>query len=128
MAMNQPLVPISAILTAVVTFAATDGVLAQASTPPRQDYGYYHGHDMFSGDHMGGFGLLFGPLFMILVVIVIAAAIVVLMRAFGVAGASNQPAGPAQSGNRALDILKERFAKGEIDAEEFNDRKRHLSD
>ena len=126
--MKQPVVRISAALTAIALFITADIAIAQTATPPRQDYGYFHGHGMFSGDHMGGFGLLFGPLFMILVVIVIAAAIIVLMRAFGVAGASNQSAGPGQSGNRALDILKERFARGEIDAEEFNDRKRQLSD
>jgi len=126
--MKQPFVRISGMLTAIAVSAAVDTALAQTTTPPRQDYGHYHGHGMFWGDHMGGFGLLLGPLFMIIVVIAIAAAVVFLIRAFGVAGPSNQSAGSGQSGNRALDILKERFARGEIDAEEFNDRKRQLSD
>ena len=126
--MKRPFIRISGILVAIAVSAAVDTAPAQTTTPPRQDYGYYHGHGMYWGDHMGGFGFLLGPLFMIIVVIAIAAAIIVLMRAFGVAGPSNQLAGSGQSGNRALEILKERFARGEIDAEEFNDRKRQLSD
>jgi putative membrane protein len=34
--------------------------------------------------------------------------------------------GPAP-GSRALDILEERYARGEIDHEEYEDRKRRLS-
>ena len=76
---------------------------------------------------MSGFGMVFGALFMILVVIAIIAAIVYLMRSFGVAGMSNASMRPSQPENKALDILKERFAKGEIDAKEFDERKRLLS-
>lgn len=125
--MELPAVRISAATMAITPLIVSDIAVAQAAAPPRQDYGYFHGHGMIWGDHMGGVGLLLGPLFMIIVVVAIAAAIVVLMRAFGVAGPSIQSVS-GQSGNRALDILKERFAKGEIDAEEFNERKRQLSD
>jgi putative membrane protein len=115
---------------AVAVLATTSGLAnAQQTTPgPRQDYPYYHGHGMMWGDHMGGFGLFFGPLFLIILVVAIAAAVVILMRTFGTTGASNQPAGLERSEGNALDILKERFAKGEIDADEFNERKRLLSE
>jgi putative membrane protein len=66
----------------------------------------------------------FGPLFMIVLLAVIIAAVILLVRWFGgttAAGTARLP--PA---NRALDILKERFARGEIDKTEFEERRRVL--
>lgn len=112
-----------------VLIAAIDSGFAQETGNPAREYGYYHGHGMFwDGGHMGGFGMIFGSLFMVLLLIAVVAAVVLLMRSFGGAGSST-PIGPTrQEGNRALDILKERFANGEIDAKEFDERKRLLSD
>ena len=119
----------TATVSVAVFVAMADIVYAQATTIPSRDYGHYHGHGMtWGGDHMGGFGMFFGPFFLILVVIAIVAAVIILMRSFGVAGMSNPPAQSSQAENKALDILKERFAKGEIDAKEFDERKRFLSD
>jgi putative membrane protein len=83
---------------------------------------------MWGGGYMGGFGMFFGLLFFILLVIAIIAAAVFLMRSVGVAGIPHPPVRPNESENKALDILKERFAKGEIDAKEFDERKRLLSE
>lgn len=105
--------------------ASSDIVLAQTSSPDR-GYGHFHGHGMMWGG--GPFGMFLGALFMILVVVAIIAGVVFLMRSFGVAGTSNAAEQSNQSENRALDILRERFAKGEIDAKEYDERKRLLSE
>ena len=62
--------------------------------------------------------MIFGSLMMVLFWGGIIVAVVLLFRWLG--GGS--------TGKTALDILKERFARGEIDKEEFEERKRLLSD
>ncbi len=53
--------------------------------------------------------------------------IIVIAVIWIVVKTTNQNAGSAQSsGKSALDILKERYAKGEIDKQEFEERKRDL--
>ena len=95
-------------------------VWAQQSSEP---YRYSYGPHMM--DWAGGwYGMIFGPLFMILVLVVVIAVAVLLVRWLG---------GPwhgthVQPGRTPLDILKERFARGEIDKEEFEDRRRVLGD
>jgi putative membrane protein len=54
----------------------------------------------------------------------IIAAIVVLVRGFGGASRGNVRRLP---GKTALDILRERYARGEIDKAEFEERRRDLS-
>jgi putative membrane protein len=67
----------------------------------------------------GGWGMmLFGPLFMILIVAGIVALAVWLLR-----GGAQPPATP---GRNSVDILKERFARGEIDKTEFEERRKIL--
>ena len=69
--------------------------------------------------------MLIGFLVMLLMVV---AAVVLLMRSTNLFASSGASAGSNQSRNVAPDILKERFAKGEIDAKEFNERKRLLAE
>jgi putative membrane protein len=64
--------------------------------------------------------MFFGPLFMIVTLAALVAAIVFLVRWQG--GGLLPPA------KTALDILKERFARGEIDKTEFDERRRVLAE
>lgn len=96
-------------------------VWAQAPSNPER-YGYGP-HMMWWGQ--GWYGMIFGPLFMILVLAVVIAVAVLLVRWLG---GSWQPTHRAPPGRTPLDILKERFARGEIDKEEFDERRRVLGD
>ncbi len=75
-------------------------------------------------DHMGGagWGMGFGGIFMILFWIVIIVAVVMLVK--WLAGGSSRIDLPREKS--ALDILKERYARGEIGKDEFEQKKRDL--
>ncbi len=79
-----------------------------------------HGHEM-----MGGWGpMILGPLMMLLVIAAIVVLVVLAVRWLGGAGAHPAPrAAPAKT---PLEILKERFARGEIDQEDYEARRRTL--
>jgi putative membrane protein len=68
-------------------------------------------------DGWGGFGVLWMTLFWIGIVLLIVWAV----RQF-----SRDRTGSEGSSDRALDILKERYARGEIDQDEFEERRRTL--
>lgn len=103
---------------AATAFVGT--ALAQAPTVP-ETYPY--------GPHMGWWGggwdgMSFGPLFMLLVVVAVVVTVVLLARR---PGGSWQ--GTAQAPGRSpLDMLKERYARGEIDKADYEDRRRVLGE
>ena len=74
----------------------------------------------------GWYGWFFGPIMMILFIAVIVLVVVLLVRWLGGIGHGRAP--DASPGKTPLDILKERFARGEIDKEEFEERRRLLKD
>jgi len=76
----------------------------------------------------GGYGMIFGPLFMILVLAVVIAVAVLLVRGLAGPGHPTQPSHPAPPPRTPLDILRERYARGEIDTQEFEERRRILGD
>jgi len=80
---------------------------------------------MWGGGQWGGFGMVMGPIFMILIVVGIIAAVIYLMRQFGGNGLDGSG---RVAGDRAMVLLKERYAKGEIDSKEFEERKKLLAD
>jgi len=69
----------------------------------------------------GGWGF-FGVLHMLLWWVLIVLGIVVLVK-WLVGGKGDSRTG----GDRALDILRERYARGEIDKDEFDTRRRDLA-
>ncbi len=71
--------------------------------------------------------MFFGPLFMILLLAVLIAAVILFARGLG---GPWTPAPPHHTlpGRTPLDILKERFARGEIDKDEFEERRRVLGE
>jgi putative membrane protein len=72
---------------------------------------------------MGWLGMLLGIAFWILVFLALVYLVKYLMQTTGQAG---RP--PAAEVKTPLDILKERYARGEIDKEEFEAKKRDLAD
>ncbi len=100
---------------------ATLAGVAMAHASPGDYDGYGMGH-MWGG----GWGMVFGPIFMIIVLVIIVAAVALVLRwVFG--GADDQSArSDDRDEDAALRILRERFARGEIDREEFEERRRAL--
>lgn len=91
-------------------------VLAQPQTPA-------YGPHMWNG---GWHGWFFGPIMMIVFLAVAVVVVILLVRWLGGPGhATTLHHTPAKT---PLDILKERFAKGEIDKEEFEERRRVLGE
>lgn len=107
-------------------YVAATSAMAQVGEIPGRNSFYDHGHDMMWGSSQwGGFGMMLGPIFMILIVVGIVAGIIYLLRLFGAVGpAVNNHA----AHDRALSLLKERYAKGEIDSTEFTERKKLLAE
>jgi putative membrane protein len=111
---------------AAVPFAMSSASPAFAQTADSGRQFYHHGSRMmWGGGPWGGHGMLIGPLFSLLVLIAIIALVIHLLRTFGFAPNLHHAQRPA---NNALDILKERYARGEIDSKEFDERRRMLSD
>lgn len=67
------------------------------------------------------FGMIFGPIMMIGFVVLTVFIIAWLLRALGLGWQS------AASGDTPLDTLKHRFARGEIDRTEYEERKKVLT-
>ncbi len=76
--------------------------------------------------HMGAWGwggMIFGPIMMIGFIALIVGAVVLVIRWTGLGGSA-----VAGGANKARHILDERFARGEIDKDDYEERKRVLSD
>ena len=74
---------------------------------------------MDSTSMMNGWGMGFGPFFMLLVAAIALALLFVVLRAIFSRTSISKP-------NSPLEILEQRFAQGEIDEIEFDNRRRKL--
>ena len=112
-----------ALLPAAAIAAVPISALAQQS-PNGPGYGYGR-HMMWGGDW--GFGMLLGPIFWVLLLVAVFAAVILLVRWIGGPGPGHwhHQMPPHRT---PLDILKERFARGEIDKEEYEERRRVLGE
>ncbi len=104
----------------------TAALLALSGVPSaawaQQQGAPYHGPHMWGGEPW----MFLGPLMMFVFIAAIVVVVVLLLRWLGGAGhgATQDPG----SGRRPLAILQERFARGEIDKEEFEERRRVLGE
>jgi putative membrane protein len=71
----------------------------------------------------GGFGMFIMPFFWILIIVGVVLLIVWLVSQTSGTAYS----GSAGTGKSAMDILKERYARGEIDKQEFEEKKKDLA-
>ena len=80
------------------------------------------GHDgMMGGSGFGIFGMIFGLIFMLLFIVGSILLVVWIVKQFAPGKTSAPP-----STSNALEILKEQFARGEINKEEFVEMKKEL--
>ena len=108
---NTPLLS----LTAIILLGTAPSAFAQQGV---DNCGFFMGR--------GWLGWLLGPLAMLIFLVVAAAAVVLIIRALSGnnSGVSFRP--PGHSGS-PVDILQERFAKGEINKKEFEERRKVLN-
>ena len=92
----------------------------QALAQQRSNSGWGMGPGMMGNWGMGWFGMIFMMIFWVLVII----GLVFLVKWLIQASSSGKAA--QQTGQRAVEILKERYARGEIDKAEFESMKRDL--
>ena len=75
----------------------------------------------FYGGGLGWIGMVFGFIFFILVVIGIIFLIVWLVKR------SNNPGVENRTDSKSLEVLKERYAKGEITKDQFDNMRKDLN-
>ena len=100
--------------TVLLTILSATSSLAQ----PQGDWGWW-------GMPGRGYGM-FGGVGLIVILVGIILLIVLLVRSFGGSSTSGGLNAPPRA--TPLDILKDRFAKGEIDKKEYEERRKLLSD
>ena len=99
----------------LLTALAATGAQAQQSSGSAMGPGYWGGP---------WHGWFMGPLMMVIFLAVVVAVVVLVLRRLSTSGASHE----ARERNTPVNILKERFARGEIDKTEFDERRKVLEE
>lgn len=107
------------ILRMTFVIAVLLSVPVSAQQGGNQDYG----HRYWDGPWHGWF---MGPLVMILLLVALVFAVVLLVRWFSSRGENRSTGDHRDMVKPPLGILKERFARGEIDKNEYEERRRVL--
>ena len=107
----------------VATVGATVALIPAAASAQTTAGPYGYGPQMMWG--WGWYGMIFGPLFMILMLAVGITAVVLAVRWLG--GPWQAPSHHSPPARTAMDILNERFARGEIDQAEYEAKRRLIS-
>lgn len=117
------------IASTLIAFMTWPALAQQGGAPSGPGPGYGYGH-MWGGGWGWHPGMIFGPFFMILAVVGAVALVMWLARGFGGGfhrhgfGHGFCPHCGHGRSRGAADILAERFAKGEIGKEEFEEKRR----
>lgn len=77
--------------------------------------------------YMPWYGMIFGPIMMIAVLAAAVAVVVLIVRWLSGPSSGATPPTERQSKKTALEILEERFARGEIDKDEFEEKRKLLT-
>ena len=115
---------IKLIKAATISITALSVVLFSSTSALAQwgdNRGWHMGPAMMGGWSMGWFGGIFMMIFWVLVLVGLIFLIKWLIQT------TNRVKSDAGNSNRSLGILKERYARGEIDTAEFQDKKKVLA-
>ena len=104
--------------------AAAGPAVASSAVADVGAQGGWNHHGMMWG---GGAGWFIGPIMMLLFLVAAVAVVVLAVRWLGGADGARPRAGQKAT-TSAQEILEERFARGEIDEEEFRQRKQALKE
>jgi putative membrane protein len=112
----------SVVLGIFVSLISLFSIYSDTFAQPGRSEGWNMGPGMMGGWGMGWFGGIFMIVFWILILVGLVFVIRWLVQTTSKKGDSGQ------RGSRAIDILKERYARGEIDKAQFEAMKRDLND
>jgi putative membrane protein len=103
----------------ILSFAGFASVAAHAQPLQDHPHGWHGGGDWSY--------MMFGPLMMLVFVAVVVVVVVLAVRWLGGAGHGAAVASHPHPEKTPIFVLEERFASGEIDRDEFEERRRILS-